>query len=64
MHEREICSKAIVAKQRVLEDFWFKPYIGKFSGEEFVEKYVQKQHASQFAALNKQRTFINHQTKK
>ncbi len=31
VREREICSQAIVAKQRVLEDFWFKPYIGNLA---------------------------------
>ncbi len=35
---RKIHSKVVAAKQRMLEDFWFKQYIGKFSGEEFVEK--------------------------
>jgi hypothetical protein len=40
----------------VLEDFWFKPYTGKLSGEEFAEKYVQNRHTSQFAAIDKQRT--------
>jgi len=44
--KREIRSKIVVAKQRVLEDFWFKPYFGKFSGKEFVEEYVQKRHTS------------------
>jgi hypothetical protein len=53
---REIHSKVVAAKQRVLEDFWFKPYTGKFSREEFAEKYVQKQHTSRFAAVDKQRT--------
>jgi hypothetical protein len=37
----------------VLEDFWFKPYIGKFSGKKFAEEYAQKQLASQFVALDK-----------
>ncbi len=42
VHEREIRSKTIVAKQGVLEEVWFKLVIGKFSGEEFVEKYMRK----------------------
>ncbi len=53
---REIHSKVVAAKQRVLEDFWFKPYTGKLSGEEFVEKYVQNRHTSQFPTIDKQRT--------
>jgi hypothetical protein len=32
---REICNRMIVAKQRMLKDFWFKPYIGKLHGEKF-----------------------------
>ncbi len=40
MHERKVCNKVIVAKQGVLKDFWFKPIIRKFSGEEFAEKYA------------------------
>jgi hypothetical protein len=42
VHEREICNKAIATKQRVPRDFWFKPYIRKFSGEEFVKKICAK----------------------
>jgi hypothetical protein len=42
VHEREIHSKTIVAKQGVPKDFWFKPYIGKFSGKKFIKKKVQK----------------------
>jgi hypothetical protein len=38
--ERKICSITTIIKQGVQEDFWFKPYIGKFSGERFAEKYV------------------------
>jgi len=44
--KREIRSKIVAAKQRVLEDIWFKPYFGKFSKKEFVEEYVQKRHTS------------------
>jgi hypothetical protein len=53
VHEREIRNKAMATKQKVLEDFWFKPYIRKFSGEEFVEKYAQKQHISWSVTLDK-----------
>jgi hypothetical protein len=53
VHEREICNRVLTIKQGVPKDFWFKPYIGKFSGEKFVEEYVHKYHASQFATLYK-----------
>jgi hypothetical protein len=33
--ERKIRSKMIATKQGMPKDFWFKPYIGKFSGEKF-----------------------------
>ncbi len=32
---RKICNIMIVVKQGMPKDFWFKPYIGKFSGEKF-----------------------------
>jgi len=35
MRKREIHSGAIVTKQGIPKDFWFKPYIGKSSGEKF-----------------------------
>jgi hypothetical protein len=38
VNERKIRSITIIIKQGVQEDFWFKPYIGKFSGERFAEK--------------------------
>jgi hypothetical protein len=51
--QKEICSIAVAIKQGVLEDFWFKPYIGKFSGEKFTKEYVHKRHASWSTTLNK-----------
>jgi hypothetical protein len=56
VHEREFCNKAITIKQRVPEDFWFKPYTRKFSGEEFVEKYALKQYVSWSTTSDKCRT--------
>jgi hypothetical protein len=53
VHERKICNKVITTKERMLEDFWFKPYIRKFSGEEFVEKFGKKQHVSWSTTLDK-----------
>jgi hypothetical protein len=53
VREREICSKAIVAKQRMFEDFWFKLITGKFSGKEFANKYAWEHHASRCSALKK-----------
>jgi hypothetical protein len=40
MHEKEICNRAIVAKQRVPKDFWFNPYIEKFNGKKFAKGYA------------------------
>jgi hypothetical protein len=40
VYEREIYSKAIVAKQGVPKEVWFKLVINKFSGIFFAEKYV------------------------
>jgi hypothetical protein len=42
VHEREICNRTVATKQEVPKDFWLKPYIGKFSGEKFVEEYMGK----------------------
>jgi hypothetical protein len=40
--ERKNHSKSIIAKQEMLEDFWFKAITIKFSGKEFVKEYVWK----------------------
>ncbi len=56
VRERKICNRAIVAKQKLPEDFWFKPYTRKFSGEKFVKEHVQKQRTSRSIALDKRRT--------
>jgi hypothetical protein len=53
VHERDIYSRTIAAKQRVLKDFWFKPYIGKFNGEKFAKEYAQKRHVIWSTALDK-----------
>jgi hypothetical protein len=42
--EKFFCSKMVAAKQGVPKEFWFKPYNGKFNGENFVKKYAQKRH--------------------
>jgi hypothetical protein len=57
MCKREICSRVVVAKQGILEEFWFKPYTGNFSRKKFTKEYVQKQHTFRSIALDKQRTF-------
>jgi len=57
VQKKEIHSITIAAKQGVLEDFWFKPYIGKFSGEKFAKEYVQKRHAFWFIALDKRKNY-------
>jgi hypothetical protein len=56
VYEREIHSRTIVAKQGVLEDFWFKPYTGKFSGKKFAKEYARKRHAYRSTTLDKRRT--------
>jgi hypothetical protein len=55
MRKKEIRSKAIATKHGTLQEFWFKPYSGKFSRKKFVEKYVWK-HVFQSIALDKWRT--------
>ncbi len=42
VHERIIRNRAIVVKQGVPKDFWFKPYTEKFNGEKFAKKYAWK----------------------
>jgi hypothetical protein len=54
--EWEIHSRTVATKQGVPEDFWFKPYIGKFNGEKFAEENAQKRLAFQFVALHKWKT--------
>ncbi len=57
VQKKKIYNIIIAAKQGVLEDFWFKPYIGKFSGEKFAKEYVQKQHVFWFVTLDKQKIY-------